>query len=480
MNFINGAWVEGAGETLTSYNPATGEMLWQARAADAAQVESAVRAARSAFADWAQMPFDARAQIITAFSERVQARKDELSALISAETGKIGWDAASEAGATIGKAKCSLAAYDERTPTRLGSSAQLRHRPHGVMAVYGPYNFPAHLPNGHITPALLAGNTVVFKPSEQTPAVGEWMVQQWEQAGLPRGVLSLVQGKKETGMSLAKQDINGLLFTGSSATGIALHKQFAGRPEVLLALEMGGNNPLVVHQVSDLKAAVHETLLSAYISSGQRCSCARRLIVTAGQWQQPFLDALQQAVQQLRVGTAGDSPAPFMGPLISQREAQRLLQAQTMLQQYGGVSLVTMQQPDAARPLLTAGLIDVTDMAQRPDEEWFGPLLQVIRVPDFSAAIDEANRTRYGLTAGLLCDDASHFDTFVQRINAGIINWNRQTTGASGAAPFGGVGLSGNHHPAGYYAADYCAWPVASMVSDSLALPQQLPPGLAL
>src|SRR3990167_8941296 len=158
--------------------------------------------------------------------------------------------------------------------------AVLRHRGHGVMAVLGPYNLPGHLPNGHIIPALLAGNTVVFKPSALTSLVGQKLMEVWEKTNLPKGVLNLVQGGKETGIALAHHpDINGIYFTGSYETGKSLHQFFAGRPEVILALEMGGNNPLVVFNVQNLAAAVYLTIQSAFITSGQRCSCARRLIV---------------------------------------------------------------------------------------------------------------------------------------------------------------------------------------------------------
>lgn len=484
MHYINGQWTMGNGAAFASHNPATGAKVWSGHAADATQVHQAIASAHAACDGWAATPFEIRAKIVTAFSDRVKDRADELASLISQETGKIGWDAKGEVAATIGKARFSLAAHAERTPDKhsdmQGFRATLRHRPHGVMAVYGPYNFPAHLPNGHITPALLAGNCVVFKPSEMTPGVAEWMVKQWEAVGLPKGVLNLVQGEKDTGIALAAGDINGLLFTGSSATGALLHRQFAGRPEVLLALEMGGNNPLVVHDVKDIKAAVHETILSAYISSGQRCTCARRLIVTDGPWQQPFIDQLSAAVAALRVGKAGDEPEPFMGPMVANREAEKLLQAQKMLQQNGAKALVEMRRLHDTLPLVSPGLIDTTNVAQRPDEEWFGPLLQLICVPDFTAAIAEANHTQFGLSAGLLSDSADAYATFVQCVRAGIINWNKQTTGASGMAPFGGVGCSGNHHPAGYYAADYCSVPVASMEAEKLTLPEQLSPGMVL
>lgn len=485
MNYINGTWVAGRGQPLSSTNPTTGEVIWNEKMADSEQVQQAVAAARVAHSGWAHTSFAARCEIVTKFRSLIEQKQDELATLIAQETGKVLWDAKGEVAAVLGKLNFSLKAYEERTPRKASDMAPntravLRHFGHGVMAVYGPYNFPAHLPNGHIMPALLAGNTVVFKPSELTPATAEWMVRQWEAAGLPAGALNLVQGEREVGIALADAPIDGLLFTGSSATGALLHKQFAGRPEIMLALEMGGNNPLVVHDVQNIKAAVHETLQSAYLSTGQRCTCARRLIVTDGPWQAPFLEALAHAAKNLKVGTYSDSPAPFMGPMVSPREADKLLAAHDALLAAGGKSLAPMRRLHDSLPFISAGLVDVTNVKNRPDEEWFGPLLQVISVPDWDSAIAEANATRFGLSAGLLCDDAQKFEDFVQRVRAGIINFNRQTTGASGMAPFGGAGCSGNHRPAGYYSADYCAYPVASVEVSELLLPETLPAGMVL
>ena len=483
-HYINGEWVDAGGTVFTSINPSNGNELWSGKSAETMQVEAAVKAARDAFESWSTTPFEKRVEHLTAFRDLVESKKDELADIISKETGKVPWDAAGEAAAAIGKLKFSLAAYEERCADKStdmgGFRAALRHRPHGVMAVYGPYNFPAHLPNGHIVPALLAGNTVVFKPSELTPAVGEWMVKQWEASGLPKGVINLVQGEKDTGIALSNAQIDGLLFTGSSETGKILHKLFAGRPEIMLALELGGNNPLIIGPISDIKAAVHETILSAYISSGQRCTCARRLIVVEGDHTQPFIDLLAETVSKLNVSTPEDTNDAFMGPIVSSIEAGTLLEAQNTLEKNGANVLVRMESLHDSLPFLSPALIDVTNAGEREDREWFGPMLQIIRVPDFDAAIKEANNTQYGLSAGLLCDDASLYEQFLLHSRAGIINWNKQTTGASGMAPFGGIGCSGNHHPAGYYAADYCAYPVASMEADALALPDKLPAGMRL
>lgn len=484
MHYINGLWIKDGTHSFASLNPATGKEIWQGTAAGEKETAAAVKAAREAFPSWSKLPYEDRLKIVAGFKALVEASKEELAVMIAQETGKALWDARSEVAAVVAKLAYASEAYMERTGVKSRTSpvgnSVVRHRPHGVMAVYGPYNFPAHLPNGHIQPALLAGNTIVFKPSEQTPMVAEWMVRQWEKAGLPKGVLNLVQGERETGIALAKQDVNGVLFTGSTATGKALHAQFAGRPEIILALEMGGNNPLIFESAEDIRAAVHETLVSAFVGTGQRCTCARRLIVIEGGQSEQFINALVDSAKQLIAGPYDQKPEPFMGPVISLREAARLLEAQDRLQKLGGKVLIAMHQEDKNLPFVSPSIIDMTDVNGVPDEEYFGPLLQLLRVKNVEEALLHANRTAFGLSAAVISADQAVFQQLSEGIHAGLINWNRQTTGASGAGPFGGVGVSGNHRPAGYYSADYCAYPVASVEVETLKLPEQLPPGMVI
>lgn len=484
-HYIAGAWQPGQGEPLQSLDPVSQAVIWQGQGATAAQVEAAVAAARAAFPAWAARSLDERIAVLEQFAATLKAHAEELGRCIGEETGKPLWETATEVTSMVNKVAISVQSYRERTGEKSGpladATAVLRHKPHGVVAVFGPYNFPGHLPNGHIVPALLAGNCVVFKPSELTPKVAELTVKCWIEAGLPAGVLNLVQGARETGVALAANTgIDGLFFTGSSRTGNLLHNQFAGRPDKILALEMGGNNPLIVDQLKDVEAAVYTIVQSAFISAGQRCTCARRLLVPAGEWGDALLARLVQVVGQIRVGRFDAQPAPFMGSVISLQAAAQLLQAQQDLLGKGAKSLLAMTQPEANAALLTPGILDVTAVAERVDEEFFGPLLQVIRYADFDAAIAEANNTQYGLAAGLLSDSKARYEQFWLRSRAGIVNWNKQLTGAASTAPFGGIGASGNHRASAYYAADYCAYPVASLECASLSLPTTLTPGVTL
>jgi succinylglutamic semialdehyde dehydrogenase len=461
--------VEPASVTLlTSTDPATGEQVWAGDIGDAA---AEVAVARAAWAGWAAHSNAFRIEALRRFANVVRTREAEFAELISKETGKPFWEARTEVAAVVKKVEISVDAYAERTPQRrmeaaLGNKVAVRHKPHGVLAVLGPYNFPAHLPNGHIVPALIAGNAIVFKPSEKTPATGEMLVRCYHEAGIPEGVVRLLIGGPDEGRALASQPgIDGLLFTGSARAGMALHKQFAETPQKILALELGGNNPLVVWNAKDIEAAAAIVVQSAYLTAGQRCTAARRLIVEDGQ-EGPLLEAVQALIDRIIVDHAFADPQPFMGPVIDNPSADHVQEQWLNLMMKGAKPLKRLDRPFEERPYLTPALIDVTDAKERPDEEIFGPVLQVVRVKDFDAAIDEANNTRFGLAASLIGGSPDMYDKFWANVRAGVINWNKPTNGAPSNAPFGGVGLSGNHRPSAFYAADYCAYPVTSSEAD--------------
>ncbi len=467
-------------EPLASHRPYDGTRLWEGAIAGEADVAAAVSKARKAQPGWAAAGLDARIAVVRAFKAAVEAESEAFARLIAEETGKPFWEAKTEVGSVAAKVEISITAHAERTGTReavftadpKGAMQALRHKPHGVLAVLGPYNFPAHLPNGHIVPALIAGNAIVFKPSEQTPAVGAFMASLWAKAGLPSGVLEVVQGLAQTGRALAAADTDGLLFTGSAPTGAALARQFAETPHRILALEMGGNNPLVVWDAADVEAAALIVAQSAFLSAGQRCTCARRLVVEYGR-EGPLLEAIMALTERLRIDAPFADPQPFMGCVIDNRAADRLLAGAGAM---GGKTMRPLRRIEDGLPFLSPGIADVTDMLVA-DEELFGPFLQIIRVKTFDAAIAAANNTRFGLSAALIGGGRALYDRFWAGSRAGVVNWNRPTNGAASNAPFGGVGLSGNHRPSAYYAADYCAWPVASVEAETPFI--ATPPGIA-
>ncbi|WEK43946.1 MAG: succinylglutamate-semialdehyde dehydrogenase [Candidatus Sphingomonas colombiensis] len=454
---------------LVSFEPATGVELWRGALSD---VDAEVAAARGGWASWAARALTYRIETLRRFANVVRARTDAFADLIARETGKPLWEARTEVDSVIAKVDISVSAYAERTAQRrldspMGSRMALRHKPHGVLAVLGPYNFPAHLPNGHIVPALLAGNAVVFKPSEKTPATGLFLAECLREAGVPEACIRVVIGGPEEGKALAMHDgIDGLLFTGSAKTGLALNRAYAEKPEKILALEMGGNNPIVVWDTPDLYQAAVLVIQSAFTTSGQRCTAARRLIVDEKLYE-PLIAEMNTLIGRLIVDEPFASPAPFMGPVIDNEAAEQLSESFLALLMKGGRPIRHLERPVPGRPFLLPGLIDVTGVQGRPDTELFGPVLQVSRCADFDAAIAEANDTRYGLSASLISQTPQLFDRFWARARAGIVNWNKPTNGASSSAPFGGIGWSGNHRPSAFYAADYCAYPVVSNEADA-------------
>jgi succinylglutamic semialdehyde dehydrogenase len=480
---INNQWKSGSGPLFSSQNPATGEIIWQGKEASQADVEEAVHDAQRAFETWSSLPINERSRLLVDFSEILRDFQSNFAEIIAKETGKTLWDSLSEVEAMINKVGISLEAYGRRCAGMIRDQPHARsitrHRPHGVVAVLGPYNFPGHLPNGHIIPALLAGNTIVFKPSEFTPLVAEETLRLWQKVGLPPGVLNLVQGGRATGQALIHHpDIQGIFFTGSYPTGIMLAQLFATQTSKILALEMGGNNPLVIGEISDLHAAAYTIIQSAYLSAGQRCTCARRLIIPNTSKGEDLTTTLIEMIEGLSIGSYTQLPEPFMGPLISEQHAQKLLEAQENLRSKGGIPLIEMRHLQPGTGFISPGLMDVTSIKNRPDEEIFGPFLQVIRVRDFQEAIEEANNTRFGLSAGLLSQKQEEYAYFFKYIQAGVVNWNTPITGASSAAPFGGIKCSGNHRPSAYYAADYCAYPVASLEIPELKMPSFVSPGI--
>ncbi|PIC00573.1 succinylglutamate-semialdehyde dehydrogenase [Caulobacter sp. X] len=467
--FIDGKWRSGEGPELVSTDPATGEAVWRGATASQADVALAVQAARRAFRGWADRPRDERIAILRRYKDILVERTAAYAEALSRETGKALWETKAELGSMAGKVDLSIKAYDERTGVTENAMpfgrAVLRHRAHGVMAVLGPFNFPGHLPNGHIVPALLAGDTVVFKPSEETPLAGQLMVEALEAAGVPAGVVNLVQGGREAGQALIDQEIDGLLFTGSAAAGAFFRRHFADRPDVILALELGGNNPLVVWDVDDAEAVAALVVQSAYITTGQRCSCARRLIVPDDAFGKAVIEATTALADRLTVGPWNGEGEPFMGPLISARAAKA---ARATAEAMPGDKIRALGSVSGlGEAFVTPGLVDVTG-ADIPDEELFAPWLQVRRVASFDDALKAANATRYGLSAGLISNESTRWEAFLSHIRAGVVNWNRPTTGAAGSMPFGGLGASGNHRPSAYYAADYCAYPVASFEAEAV------------
>ena len=482
-NYIAGQWMQGGeGHEFKSLSPSDNDIIWKGRYATANEINAAVLAARDAFNVWSKLELEQRSAYLHAFVEVLKTNKTTLATCISSEIGKPQWEASTEVDGMIGKLEPTEDAYNERskdTSRQLAIGISRTHfRPHGVVLVLGPYNFPGHMANGHIMPALLAGNTIIYKPSEHAPAVAEQIMEYWIEAGLPTGVINLLQGDGSVGQQICQHhDINGIFFTGSRHVGESIRN--LASVDKNLALEMGGNNPLIVWDASDIDAAVLATIQSAFITSGQRCSAARRLIVPSNNFGQSFLDRLVRCTSRIHVGKPDETPQPYMGPVRLSSLVERLLNEQENLISHGAIPLLKCKQLALGDSFISPGILDVTSVSPRKDKEIFGPLIQVIQVDDFDSALNEANNTEFGLAAGIITEDVKLYERFQDIVRAGIINWNQQLTGASGWAPFGGIKHSGNFRPSAYLAADYCVYSTASIELEKVTLPNELPPGIS-
>ena len=448
------------------------------------QVDAAVAAARDGARAMARMSNSERAGLVRRIGGVLKAREEELARAIALDVGKPLWEARTEAQACAAKATITV---DDGLrlvapfPAPGQPGAECRFRPLGVLAVLGPFNFPVHLPNGHVLPALACGNSVVFKPSEVAPHAAEVYARCLVEAGVPGGAFNLVQGPGPVGAKLAAHPgVDGVLFTGSWAVGLAIERATHGQTKIL-ALEMGGKNAALVLRDADPDKAAYDVLFSAFVSAGQRCTAASRLIVEGPPER---ADGLARRIAKLAQGLAIGHPLDagvFMGPLASETALARF---QT------GISLTHAETVLASRRLSPRGLRGCyaspsVHRVRRPEgnayerEELFGPDLAVFDAPDEDAAIALANSTEYGLAASVHTRSREAFERCLSRIECGVVNWNAPTVGASGRLPFGGLRRSGNHRPAGLHSTLYCAAPVAVMSGEAALDRGRLAPGIA-
>lgn len=450
------------------------------------EINDKFKNAKVGFASWRKTTLQRRKEILTKYKEILSANSDFLAETISKEHGKPLWDARSEVGAMVGKIDVTFESYDDRLNALRSVHAdmgiQARFKPFGVFAVIGPFNFPGHLPNGHIVPLLLAGNSVVFKPSHLTPETGRMIVDFLHLAGVPNDVIILCEGSGQD--VIDNPLLDGVFFTGSTKVGHSIYKSLSDCPEKIVALEMGGNNATIVEDAGGIKTATNILLQSAFISTGQRCTCTRRLIVNKGKTAcegDRIIRNLVEASDKLLIGEYTDTPEPFMGPMVTTSAVKTILDAQTNLVSMGGKILKEFKRiGGVTSKLVEPGIIDVTDIKNLPDEEYFGPLLQVIRSENFDHAIEIANDTKYGLVSGVITKNKNLFWKAEAELKTGIVNWNRPTTGCASVVPFGGMGWSGCNRPSGYTTIEHCGHPTALHLTEVPELPSKLLPGINL
>lgn len=450
-------------------------------------VEKAVQSARKAYLPWAHLGLEKRKAYLLRLKEVFLARANEVAEIISRETGKPLWETKGEAAALASKIDITLnhslkqIAEEEIKDALPGVSGFTRHKARGVMAVIGPFNFPAHLPNGHIIPALIAGNTVVFKPSDKTPATGQWMAECFEKAEFPAGVFNLVQGRVEVGKRLVNHDsVDGVLFTGSYEVGLKIKQDTLTHHWKILALEMGGKNATVVWKDAEMKKAVFESLVGAFMTAGQRCSCTSRIILHRSIRDQ-FVDQFYASAKKLKIGHWRDDA--FMGPLISSDSVEKYIRYQEIAKREDAESLMRGKALDleyqgyyVTPSINLVKAFDPKSVYQK--SEIFGPNVAIFTVDTIEEALEINNSSGFGLVMSLFTKDKALFDKALVEAQVGLLNWNRTTNGASSKLPFGGINKSGNDRPSGNMAIQYCTVPVASLEDHTPFSDKNMPPGL--
>jgi succinylglutamic semialdehyde dehydrogenase len=479
-NYIGGQFVPAEGPTFGSSNPAKdGAPVLSDVCSDLSAVDAAVLAARTAALAWRRLGLRGRIEALRRVQVALPDHTEAIAQAISAEMGKPISEARIEAGSIHGKIDGVIRQLPhELPPAAPGAPGEQRFHAMGVMAIIGPFNFPVHLCNTHVIPALLTGNTVIIKPSEVTPLSGQRYAELFDAADFPAGVFNLIQGLGDVGARLVEHEgVNGVVFTGSYATGRRIRKATFDQPCKKISLELGGKNPAVVLDDANLDQATREILLGALLTSGQRCTATSRVIVTPG-----IADALRarliSAFSKIKPGDPVHGQT-LLGPLATLASRDRFMAILAQAREDGAQVLVESEAlPGGA--WVTPSLYEVTGDEAVLEEELFGPHVSFEVAEDRADAYRRAAKTRYGLSASLFSARPEALEDFYDTVHAGVINFNRSTNGASGLLPFGGTGMSGNWRSAGSVAPRLSTYPVAVMqvpfgsITPNAALEAQL------
>lgn len=481
-NYFAGRWVRPKrGTELISEDP--GDLFHPVgRAIISIDILNAmVDAAEKAFGPWAALPMEKRIAKIRLFQKELKRRAAVLTPLVAREAGKPLAEAEREINRLITKTDeilsegLKLVRGYSVAPLK-GVRGECIWRPLGVMAVIGPFNFPAHTSASHIIPALVMGNTVVFKPSEYTPFVGQLMTEAADAAGFPKGVFNLIQGGSELGAALvAHPKITGVLFTGSTAAGQAIREAVLDAPQKCLALEMGGKNAALVLDNADLDLAAREIATAAYSMAGQRCNATSRVLVHR-KAAKPFLEKFLACVDRVSIGYSLEPVV--MGPLVSHDAVAKYQNYMKLAREEGFETLRAGKAPGVWGKRRGYYVTPSVHWCEQPSknkseryrrEEIFGPDVAVYAVRDDEEALAINNEVPYGLITAVFTGSRDRFRRLLPRIDTGMINWNKGTIFSSGLLPFGGTKASGSYRPAGLFSPYYCAYPKA-VLEDSRPL----------
>lgn len=485
-NYIAGRWQEVSrpdGEILRC-NPARLSDEIGRFAISLSAVDAAMDAAQAAFCGWSALSISDRWIHLVRLAASIDAKKEELAKAVSREIGKPLWEAKQELQAvatkfTVTRQEGMKLVEAFSATAAAGTQALCRFKPRGVLSVIAPFNFPLHLTLGHVIPALACGNTIVMKPSELAPLVTQMLFEAVHEANLPNGVFNMVQGDARVGQQLAGHRLSaGVLFTGSYEVGRKIEATARRDPAKIAVLEMGGKNASVIWNDADLTAACSTVLQSAIITSGQRCTCTSKIIVHR-EVIDDVCERLKDLASRVVIGDPFD-PGVFMGPLSSDKAKAKFLHGQILAQEAGGENLLpgrnltTLGDGHFVAPSMHRFKQPVFQSAYF-DEEFFSPEIAIYPADSLDEAITIIEKSRYGLAAAIFTRNQWTFEEFFARVNSGVINWNRTTTGSPSNLPFGGVKASGNHFPTALFAPYYCTYPVASIVQPESKAPDALP-----
>ncbi len=463
-NYINGEWRDSKdGKTFEDRNPANwDDVVGTFPLSTKEDVEDAVRAAKETYPKWKKVPVPKRAEILRRAAEILLERKEEISRLMTREMGKVLKEARGDVQEAIDTGFYAFGEgrrlFSQNTPSELPNKFALTFRqPMGVWAIITPWNFPSALPSWKIFPAILAGNTVVFKPPSDAPAVAYEFVRALVDAGLPPGVLNLVYGSGSVvGEALITHpDIVGISFTGSSETGMRI-AEVAGKQLKKISLELGGKNPQIVMWSADIDLAVDGAIWGAYGTTGQRCTATSRLILHEKIYDE-FMHKFIERAKQLKIGYGLDETVE-VGPVINESQLKKIMKYVEIGQkegahlELGGHRLTEGEYAKGwfFEPTVFTGVTPDMTIAQ---DEIFGPVLSVFKVSSFEEAIAVANNTRYGLSSSIYTRDVVEAMRAIEELEAGITYINAPTIGAETHLPFGGVKHTGNGHREGGWTA---------------------------
>jgi succinylglutamic semialdehyde dehydrogenase len=474
-NFIDGKWriADRSQGAIHVVSPANFDWKLPDCQYGFSEIEEAVAAGNRAFTGWSRRALDDRIGLLKKLIEEFEVRKDEIARVVALEIGKPLDECRTEAGALVNKIKLTIEDGLKLVSTQeidlgSGSKGQIVFRPKGVLLVIGPFNFPVHLSNGHIIPALLTGNTVILKPSEKAPYSAQLYIECFERVGFPPGVIQLLQGTGEVAQRLIRsKGIHGILATTSYEIGAKIQKEVAEEPEKIVALEMGGKNAAIVWEGADPEKVSSDLIQSSFLSTGQRCTALSRIYIHPALLE-PVLSKFHEKAKSLLISHPfEEDPKPFMGPIITAAAKEKYLRYSDIAQSEGAEIIMRPKALDgnsriSKRPLpmghyVTPSIAVVKNWSPKSNyqnHEIFGPDVFFAPVKTLDEAIEAANSAKYGLAFSFF-GKSQEFSAVADRIEAGLVYCNRPTTGASSRLPFGGWKRSGNHRPAGIFAIYY-------------------------